>query len=183
MTKDEALKQALEALEANQPVNYCMNSNGERFPMMHEDPFRFDRNTKAITAIKEALAQPEQQPVAWEQFHEHLVERNFCPRCGKRTADLTTIHTCTPPQTIADEHIAKVTSDIDLAVNKALAQPPLPVQRQPLRAEQFVDIARAITPRTVMGLKEAVPTWIVEYGRAIEAKLKAVNGFLKEKNA
>jgi hypothetical protein len=53
-------------------------------------------------------------------------ERNFCPRCGKRTADLTTIHTCTPPQTIADEHIAKVTSDIDLAVNKALAQPERP---------------------------------------------------------
>ena len=25
-------------------------------------------------------------------------ERNFCPRCGKRTADLATIHTCTPPQ-------------------------------------------------------------------------------------
>ena len=25
-------------------------------------------------------------------------ERNFCERCGKRTADLTTIHTCTPPQ-------------------------------------------------------------------------------------
>jgi len=34
---------------------------------------------------KAALAQPEQ-------------ERNFCPRCGKRTRDLTTIHTCTPPQ-------------------------------------------------------------------------------------
>ena len=27
-----------------------------------------------------------------------LEERNFCPRCGKRTKDLTTIHTCTPPQ-------------------------------------------------------------------------------------
>ena len=25
-------------------------------------------------------------------------ERNFCPRCGKRTADPTTIHTCTPPK-------------------------------------------------------------------------------------
>ena len=25
-------------------------------------------------------------------------ERNFCPRCGKRTQDLTVIHTCTPPQ-------------------------------------------------------------------------------------
>ena len=34
-------------------------------------------------AIKDALAQPE--------------ERNFCQRCGKRTADPTTIHTCTPP--------------------------------------------------------------------------------------
>ena len=24
--------------------------------------------------------------------------QNFCPRCGKRTPDLTTIHTCTPPR-------------------------------------------------------------------------------------
>ena len=46
--------------------------------------FRADVDN-AITVIKEALAQPEQ-------------EQNFCPRCGKRTADLTTIHTCTPPQ-------------------------------------------------------------------------------------
>lgn len=26
------------------------------------------------------------------------MERNFCQRCGKRTADPTVIHTCTPPQ-------------------------------------------------------------------------------------
>jgi len=26
------------------------------------------------------------------------LERNFCPRCGKRTKDSTTIHTCTPPR-------------------------------------------------------------------------------------
>ena len=25
-------------------------------------------------------------------------EQNFCSRCGKRTKDLTNIHTCTPPQ-------------------------------------------------------------------------------------
>jgi len=31
-------------------------------------------------------------PAAAEQ------ERNFCPRCGKRTKDLNTIHTCTPPR-------------------------------------------------------------------------------------
>ena len=35
-------------------------------------------------------AQPAQEPVAREW--------NFCERCGKRTADLTVIHTCTPPQ-------------------------------------------------------------------------------------
>jgi hypothetical protein len=26
------------------------------------------------------------------------VAQNFCSRCGKRTPDLTTIHTCTPPR-------------------------------------------------------------------------------------
>jgi ribosomal protein S27AE len=38
----------------------------------------------------DARAQPAQEPVAREW--------NFCPRCGKRTKDLTVIHTCTPPQ-------------------------------------------------------------------------------------
>jgi hypothetical protein len=43
----------------------------------------YDEGVKdALDSVKEALAQ----------------ERNFCPRCGKRTADLTVIHTCTPPQ-------------------------------------------------------------------------------------
>ena len=70
MTKDETLKLALVALEESQTDNDTMEF--------------WDRKSKAITAIKEALAQPE--------------DRNFCPRCGKRTADLTTIHTCTPPQ-------------------------------------------------------------------------------------
>ncbi len=39
-----------------------------------------------LAYIKQAVAELESQ------------ERNFCPRCGKRTKDLTTIHTCTPPQ-------------------------------------------------------------------------------------
>jgi len=58
MTKHEALKLALEALEE---YHY-----GE-----------------ARIILRQALEQPE--------------ERNFCTRCGKRTVDLTTIHTCTPP--------------------------------------------------------------------------------------
>lgn len=33
-----------------------------------------------------------------ERVNAQPEERNFCPRCGKRTADLTAIHTCTPPK-------------------------------------------------------------------------------------
>jgi hypothetical protein len=155
----EALKLALEALKEAQT-----NDDGME---------KWDRNKKAITAIKAALAQQadhseqhldmvkaqpaqqepwcmkmngcktkcedcpvevvEQEPVnAWLIFGKdneplivssdwvitkkykeagrrveqlayyttppQLEERNFCPRCGKRTADLTVIHTCTPPQ-------------------------------------------------------------------------------------
>ena len=109
----EAMKLALEALE-------FVNQTGDTqtFDMCYAD--------KAITAIKEALAQPEQEPVAYGMGDTmigrgnrmmyvrldkgqdgctiplyttppQLEERNFCPRCGKRTADLTVIHTCTPP--------------------------------------------------------------------------------------
>ena len=69
--KDEALKLALEALEFD--------------GFTPDDATHRHYTIKAITAIKAAMAQPEQ-------------ERNFCPRCGKRTFDLETIHTCTPPQ-------------------------------------------------------------------------------------
>ena len=65
MTKDEALKLALDALEKNQPINYCMNSKGEKFPLFSNNPLNQNHNEDAITAIKEALAQPEQKPMAW----------------------------------------------------------------------------------------------------------------------
>ena len=114
MTKDEALKMALEALE---DAAYCVQKNYCPDKMGHD----WD---DTITAIKQALAQPVQEPVGsvvrW--LDGSLVhgwfsnpppegtllyitppaaqpeERNFCPRCGKRTANLTTIHTCTPPR-------------------------------------------------------------------------------------
>ena len=54
-------------------------------------------------------AQPAQEPeiltiVYQSGYHDGkqaaLTKRewNYCERCGKRTADLTVIHTCTPPQ-------------------------------------------------------------------------------------
>jgi hypothetical protein len=91
MTKDEALKLALEALDVVK-LQYTQNRHVN----------------EALTAIKEALAQPTS---GYAKKIEELIqerdalralaqpeERNFCQRCGKRTVDLTTIHTCTPPR-------------------------------------------------------------------------------------
>ena len=93
----ETLKLALEALQWSKPHEDAVITHGE-----------------AINAIKAALAQPEQEPVACVEYIPCCTdqtcpkckaatppqpeERNFCSRCGKRTADLTVIHTCTPPQ-------------------------------------------------------------------------------------
>jgi hypothetical protein len=55
-----------------------------------------DPEDEAIAALKERLADhamSEVQKLGQEIEQEH----NFCPRCGKRTKDLTHIHTCTPP--------------------------------------------------------------------------------------
>jgi hypothetical protein len=68
MTKDEAL--TLDALK------YAASKGYGVAPFVA--PFTIKRD--------KALAQPEQEP------------HNFCPRCGKRTPDPTTIHTCTPPR-------------------------------------------------------------------------------------
>ena len=76
----------------NQPSQYGTVTLDYHLAKLKEWEDRFEKLSDR------ALAKPELGPVAWEQFHEHLVERNFCPRCGKRTVDLTTIHTCTPPQ-------------------------------------------------------------------------------------
>ena len=138
MTK-EALKLALEALESSDKL---INGSGNHFGLegamdgYYSGCFDVDGNNKllnkAITAIKEALAQPPLpvQPAdlhnrladlhLYEEIAEHYAqcaispealrdwvaervntqpkERTFCPRCGKRTADLTAIHTCTPPK-------------------------------------------------------------------------------------
>jgi hypothetical protein len=58
MNKDEALRLALEALE----LEFGLHPVGKKM-------------SEAITAIKEALAQPEQKPVAWISRKELLVMR------------------------------------------------------------------------------------------------------------
>ena len=68
----EALKLALEALEANDQLINGTGTNGGLLYCIdgyYSDCFDVDpinkQTEEAITAIKEALAQPEQEPVAW----------------------------------------------------------------------------------------------------------------------
>jgi hypothetical protein len=103
----EVLKQMVKALEC----------------ALSEDKPYIDECKQAIQAGKQAIAELEsQEPVAKLKTSNVLLrchscgysdkltmqieytyppqrtEQNFCSRCGKRTKDLTHIHTCTPPQ-------------------------------------------------------------------------------------
>jgi hypothetical protein len=80
MTKTEALKLALEALEYH---------TAQTRPIIE--------TMTAIAAIKEALAQPD---LVTKEVSLPEQERNFCSRCGKRLLGPlgpVSIHTCTPP--------------------------------------------------------------------------------------
>ena len=69
----ELLKLALEALETELSIDWTnndeFNASAEK---MHE----------AITAIKEALAQPEQEPVAWMFEHDETGRMNYVSNDG-----------------------------------------------------------------------------------------------------
>ena len=105
----EVLKQALEALEKNYKL---INGEGTRFGLegamdgYYSGCFDVDGTNKetenAIASLRQAIKELESQ------------ERNFCPRCGKRTND---IHTCTPPQRtwqgLTDEEIDYIYTGIE----------------------------------------------------------------------
>ena len=86
MTKDEALKLALEALKQ---IDEAM-------------PFPVAKLAQA--SIKEALAQPENEPVAWGVFEGNLHDMFFFPSEAQEMADLKGTHAevrplyTTPPQ-------------------------------------------------------------------------------------
>ena len=107
MTKDEALKLALEALEANYllvngtethgGLEQCLD--GYYSGCFDTDPIN-KQTEEAITAIKEALAKPEQEPVK-------LVSYNC--KCG-RTMNFESVHGVVAPQRkpLTDEEIMNI---------------------------------------------------------------------------
>ena len=70
MTKDEALKLALSTLDEVRQETFRLLRDGQKL-------YAEEKVWSTIISIKEALAQPEQEPVAWEQFHEHMAGPNY----------------------------------------------------------------------------------------------------------
>ena len=162
MTKDDALKLALEALEASAPWVELTNEA--------------ITNDKAIADIKEALAQPAQEPVAWQW----LGSAHFRKKLPKN-ADITAwnpIYTA-PPQP-AQEPVGKVTEITDngfkcefrqrlTAGTKLYAAPP------PQRP--WVDLTE-LEKAEITSLK----WWDWEDTFDIEGFIQAIEAKLKEKN-
>jgi hypothetical protein len=105
----EVMKQALEALETPKPL--------DDYPPILNAYAKTINN--AIASLRQAIADLEsQKPLCTASMFDDWFlaksgldpktplythppqrkEQNFCSRCGKRTPDLTHIHTCTPPQ-------------------------------------------------------------------------------------
>ena len=101
MTKEEALKLVQEALEALENISTALREDdvlGSDIELMLNTISKIHAALAQpkIDPWREAVAQPKIDP--WREAVAQPEERNFCPRCGKRTADLSTVHTCTPPQ-------------------------------------------------------------------------------------
>ena len=109
MTKDEALKLALEALKTIDeampfPVaKLAQAAIEEALAQPERDPWREAAAQSKFDPWRAALAQPDHIRDATKMMAQPE-ERNFCSRCGKRLAELTAIHTCTPPSVIGYEY-------------------------------------------------------------------------------
>jgi hypothetical protein len=106
----QAGKKTIAQLESQEPVAHpviagvlfdfmgWLTSRKERIVLSSAD-----NASPAVEAITEFakmrnLSLDDAKVQDWHTHPPQRTEQNFCSRCGKRTADLTTIHTCTPPQ-------------------------------------------------------------------------------------
>jgi hypothetical protein len=92
---------------ANNFGNYTAEQIGELFwlepkqEIEQEPPQRTEQEPTPEIKYKMIVIDdlhPQGIPVEQWVNQAQRTERNFCSRCGKRTPDLITIHTCTPPK-------------------------------------------------------------------------------------
>lgn len=84
MTKDEALRMALDFVVSISPAFICEATHHEK-NKRHADnepcPY-VKKQLQTYEAIKEALAQPQQEPVAWYVERQHAGFRDHGLKCG-----------------------------------------------------------------------------------------------------
>ena len=162
MTKEEALKLTLEALEMN-PLDTPTDVYDTKYQ-------------KAIDAAKEALAQPEQEPWKAERL-ESLRVQSDQPSLAAKQAYINGLEfelkaaLAQPVQEPAfytnkrgSQPVAPWGKSEDYCIPLYYAASPLPVQRQPLTDEQIDAIS----------LRDGGVTYR-QLARAVEAKLKEKN--------
>jgi len=88
-----SLRQVITELESKEPVAWMYDDDYQR--MLTSETFCKVWSLEVGSAERGVTTVP-----LYTYPPQRTEERNFCPRCGKRTADLTVIHTCTPPQGI-----------------------------------------------------------------------------------
>jgi hypothetical protein len=116
-----SIKQAIAELESQEPVAYYNQDKVLCFSAEPKEGYKPVYTTPPQPApVQEPVGEFKQSPhgnylqLVWKMGYvaqqgdklytnppaqpPQRTEQNFCPRCGKRTADLTTIHTCTPPK-------------------------------------------------------------------------------------
>ena len=161
MTEREALKLALEALKKS-----------------HICPLLPDDCAEAITAIKEALAQPEQEPVAWMDDYNACKCPDNEARCfSDKVFRMMQKHTDSLVK--RQEPVAKVCHDLDghIGWNPNLKQLPnegtplytTPPQRNPLTRKEVLAIIDKHPAEKKTGLPMFYRDQVLDIARAIEA--------------
>jgi hypothetical protein len=93
----EALKLALEALELNNKEWKSLADSGDAGYWLAEEQDHYQQTEQAITAVEEALAQPEQEPVAWMTPDGEGFRIRFSPPVNDVPLGWDALYT-TPPQ-------------------------------------------------------------------------------------
>jgi len=151
-TKEEALKLALEVLETGWSPTYTGLDAKEM-------------GIKAITAIKQALAAPVQEPVAWEAV-------------TKLKAPIGTPKLIFTDKTRADEWLA------GFVVGHAWLEPlsyTTPAA-QPDIVKRAEEAFKAAAQRQWVGLTDAEAQWIYDNARTPSGMIEMTEAKLKEKN-
>ena len=162
MTDRELMQQALEALE--QSVSTCFDQYSHHEVMSRSEHFM----NRAMKALRERLAQPEQEPVAWEQFYPNIGKPQI-EQPKVRTGDCLLVGVCA-----LEGHKIQAKQEQEEYLSKAYRL------ANELRCHLAIAPAPqrtwvGLTDEEIENLMDVYDVASTDYARTIEAKLKEKN--------